>query len=93
LFAARIAKAAPGARAMPLDATYLAWVDFAGTGLAPADVAKRVAIGARIFASPGEQFGPGGETRLRFNFATPRPILNEALDRLDHAFADLRAGK
>jgi cystathionine beta-lyase len=93
LLAARIAKAAPGARSMPLDATYLAWVDFAGTGLEPADVAKRVAIGARIFASPGEQFGPGGETRLRFNFATPRPILNEALDRLDRAFADLRAGK
>ena len=48
---------------------------------------------ARIFASPGEQFGPGGETWLRFNFATPRPILEEALARLEDAFADLRAGK
>ena len=33
----------------------------------------------------GEQFGPGGNTWLRFNFATPRPILTEALDRLDTA--------
>ena len=56
----------------------------------PQDVAARVKDRARIFASPGEQFGPGGETWLRFNFATPRPILNEALDRLDDAFRDLR---
>jgi cystathionine beta-lyase len=75
---------------MRLDATYLAWVDFSGTGLVAEDVARRVSGRARIFASPGSQFGPGGETWLRFNFATPRPILNEALDRLDDAFSDLR---
>jgi cysteine-S-conjugate beta-lyase len=86
----RIEAAAPGARSMRLDATYLAWVDFSGTGLVAEDVARRVSGRARIFASPGSQFGPGGETWLRFNFATPRPILNEALDRLDDAFSDLR---
>ena len=93
LFDARIEAAAPGARSMRLDGTYLAWVDFSGTGLPPEDVAARVAKRARIYASPGEQFGPGGETWLRFNFATPRPILEEALGRLDDAFADLRAGE
>jgi cystathionine beta-lyase len=90
LLNSRIERAAPGARAMRLDATYLGWVDFSETGLVPADVAARVKDRARIFASPGEQFGPGGETWLRFNFATPRPILVEALDRLDEAFGDLR---
>jgi cysteine-S-conjugate beta-lyase len=90
---ARVTAAAPGARSMRLDATYLAWVDFSGTGLPAADVAARVKSGARIFASPGEQFGPGGATWLRFNFATPRPILDEALGRIELAFKDLRAGK
>jgi cystathionine beta-lyase len=90
LFDRRIEAAAPGARSMRLGGTYLAWVDFAGTGLKPADVAERVAKRARIFASPGPQFGPGGETWLRFNFATPRSILEEALDRLDAAFQDIR---
>jgi cysteine-S-conjugate beta-lyase len=90
LLNARIEHAAPGARSMRLDATYLAWVDFSGTGLATADVAARVRDRARIFASPGEQFGPGGDSWLRFNFATPRPVLNEALDRLDDAFRELR---
>src|SRR4051794_6485229 len=91
LLNSRIERAAPGARAMRLDATYLGWIDFSGTGLAADDVAARVKDRARIFASPGEQFGPGGEHWLRFNFATPRPILVEALDRLDDAFRDLRS--
>ena len=90
LFDARIEAAAPGARSMRLASTYLAWVDFSGTGLPAEDVAARVKDRARIFASPGPQFGPGGETWLRFNFATPRPILEEALGRLEDAFRDLR---
>jgi cystathionine beta-lyase len=53
-------------------------------------VADRIKSRARIGASPGAQFGPGGDTWLRFNFATPRPILEQALARLEDAFADLR---
>jgi cystathionine beta-lyase len=80
----------PGARSMRLDATYLGWVDFAKTGLSSDDVAKRIKEHARIFASPGPQFGPGGETWFRFNFATPRPLLDQALGRLEEAFQGLR---
>lgn len=88
LFHARIEAAVPGARAMPLDATYLAWVDFSATGMTPEEVDARVKGRARIFASPGTQFGPGGEGWLRFNFATPRPVLEQALGRLERAFKD-----
>jgi cystathionine beta-lyase len=91
-FDAGIAAAVPGARSMRLEATYLAWVDFSGTGLSPEEVAARVKGRARIFASPGSQFGPGGETWLRFNFATPRSVVEEALGRLHDAFGDLGAG-
>jgi len=90
LFDARIQAAVPGARSMRLDATYLAWIDFSGTGLAPEEIATRIKDRARIFASPGEQFGPGGESWLRFNFATPRQIIAQALGRLEGAFQDLR---
>jgi cystathionine beta-lyase len=90
LFDSRIEAAVPGARSMRLAATYLAWVDFSGTGLPPEEVAARVKDRARIFASPGQQFGPGGASWLRFNFATPRAILEEALGRLEDAFSDLR---
>ena len=90
LFDARIKEAIPGARPMPLKSTYLAWVNFTGTGLTPEDVAERVKTRARIFASPGEQFGPGGAGWLRLNLAMPRPLLNEALGRLGSAFEDVR---
>jgi cysteine-S-conjugate beta-lyase len=93
LFDAGIAAAVPGARSMPLAATYLAWVDFSETGLSADEVAARVKGRARIFASPGSQFGPGGETWLRFNFATPRSLLEEALGRLEEAFGDLRQSR
>jgi cysteine-S-conjugate beta-lyase len=90
LLDARIKQAIPGARSMPLKSTYLAWVDFTRTGLTPEDVTERVKSRARIFASPGEQFGPGGAGWLRLNVAMPRPLLNEALGRLDRAFEDVR---
>lgn len=93
IFDERIEAAAPGARSMRVEATYLGWVDFSATGLPPEEVAKRVKNNARIVASPGSQFGPGGETWLRLNFALPRPILDEALGRLEDAFQDLRIGK
>lgn len=86
----RIRAAIPGARPMRLDATYLGWVDFSAAALPAAEVAERIKQRARIFASPGPQFGPGGDNWLRFNFATPRPILADAMARLDEAFADIR---
>lgn len=86
----RIEAAVPGARSMRLGGTYLGWVDFSRTGLTPAAVDARIKERACIFASPGPQFGPGGESWLRFNFALPRPLLDEALTRIEAAFADLR---
>lgn len=89
-FDAAIVEALPGARSMRLSATYLAWVDCSRMDLDAAEAARRIGEGARLFVSPGPQFGPGGETWARFNIATPRPLLEEALARLSDAFADLR---
>ncbi len=82
--------AIPGLRSMPLEATYLAWVDFSGTGMATAEFTRRVEKGARIAANHGATFGLGGETYLRFNLATPRKVVAEAVARLQTAFADLQ---
>lgn len=90
LFEDGIAKAAPGAWAMPLESTYLSWVDFAETGLSRKDYMHRIEKIARVAPSPGTAFGPGGETFLRFNIATPRARIQEAIDRISDAFSDLR---
>ncbi|MEL6584123.1 MAG: MalY/PatB family protein [Pseudomonadota bacterium] len=82
--------AIPGLKSMALEATYLAWVDFSGTGMGRAEFTERVEKGAKIAANYGPTFGTGGETFLRFNIATPRPVIEEAVRRLQEAFADLQ---
>ena len=82
--------AIPGLRSMPLEATYLAWVDFSGTGMDRAEFTRRVEQDARIAANHGPTFGTGGEEFLRFNLATPRTRVEEAAKRLQQAFADLQ---
>ena len=80
----------PGVKSMPLEATYLAWVDFAGTGMAQAEFIDRVQKAAKIAANHGTPFGAGGESFLRFNLATPRAVVVEAVKRLQTAFSDLQ---
>jgi cystathionine beta-lyase len=82
--------AIPGLRSMALEATYLAWVDFAGTGMTAPEFTIRVEKGARIAVNHGASFGTGGETALRFNIAMPRAQVAEAVARLQAAFADLQ---
>ncbi len=82
--------AVPGLASMPLEATYLSWVDFSGTGMDAAEVRARVAKGAKIAANAGETFGLGGESFMRFNLATPRANVERAVARLQSAFADLQ---
>ena len=80
----------PGLRSMPLKATYLAWVDFAGTGMAVEEFTARVERDAKIAVNHGPSFGRGGESWLRFNLAMPRAQLEEAVARLRGAFGDLQ---
>lgn len=82
--------AIPGLRSMALESTYLAWVDFSGTGMAPAEFIARVEKDAKIAANHGATFGLGGENFLRFNLATPRARVVEAAERLARAFGDLQ---
>ena len=82
--------AIPGVRSLPLEATYLAWVDFAGTGMTAEEFTARVEKGARIAVLRGAAFGKGGESYLRFNLACPRAQIVEAVTRLQAAFADLQ---
>ena len=80
----------PGLRSMPLESTYLAWVDFSGTGMGREEFTQRVEQDAQIAVNHGPTFGKGGESYLRFNIATPRARVEEACDRLRRAFADLQ---
>jgi len=82
--------AIPGLRSMELESTYLAWVDFSGTGMDMAEVIDRVESRAKIAANYGETFGKGGDNFLRFNLGCTRSTVEDAVKRLQIAFADLQ---
>jgi len=82
--------AIPGVTSMPLESTYLAWVDFSGTGMSPEEFTTRVEKTARIAINHGPTFGLGGDNYLRFNLATPRALVEKAAQRLQSAFSDLQ---
>lgn len=75
-----------GLRSMPMQATYLAWVDFRDTGLTAKQVIDKVQQQASIATNHGAMFGEGGEGYLRFNFACRRDMVLEAIARLQEVF-------
>ncbi len=82
--------AIPGLRSMNLEATYLSWVSFEDTGMAREEFTRRVEKDACIAVNHGPTFGSGGDSFLRFNIATPRARVEEAVERLAQAFKDLQ---
>ena len=78
----------PGLVSMPLEATYLAWVDFSALDLPHQEITDRIHKTAKLATNLGHTFGMGGDSFHRFNLATPRSILLEAIERLKMAFAD-----
>lgn len=82
-------EAVPGLSVMNLEATYLAWVDFSGTGMTREQFTSRVRdVG--LAPSDGQSFGPEGELCMRFNIACRRALLGDAMTRLANAFSDLQ---
>jgi cystathionine beta-lyase len=79
-------EAIPGVRSMRLEATYLAWADFRGTGLPEAETIRRFEQVARVVGNHGATFGEGGAGWMRLNFACPRAMVEEAIGRLQAAF-------
>ena len=82
--------AIPGLKSMQMESTYLAWVDFSGTGMPMDEILDRVRKKAKIAPNDGPTFGTGGELFLRFNLGTPRVNIEKAVSRLKSAFADLQ---
>jgi cysteine-S-conjugate beta-lyase len=81
LFTRLLAEHLPDLRWTPMEATYLAWLDARGTGLA--DPAAAALARGRVMVNPGRHFGPGYEGFVRVNLATSA----ERLERVVRALA------
>jgi cystathionine beta-lyase len=71
----------PAVGYVPPQGTYLAWLDFRAYPWA-ADAQAHLLEHALVGLNEGKAFGPEGEGFARLNFATPRPLLLEGLERI-----------
>lgn len=80
-----ISKKMPALRVVPLQGTYLAWVDCSALGMPPSELETFLQQEAQLYVNNGANFGTGGEGFIRINLACPTWVLKEALKRLETA--------
>ncbi|MCH3943182.1 MAG: MalY/PatB family protein [Atopobiaceae bacterium] len=72
--------------AIPLEGTYLQWLDCRRLRLGPAEL-EAFMQDANLFFDEGHLFGPEGDGFERMNLAAPRQVVAEGLGRLQEALA------
>lgn len=72
----------PQLHVLPLEATYLVWVDCSALNLSSAKIAEMLLEEAKLWVNPGTMYGASGEGFIRLNIACPRAVLAEGLSRI-----------
>lgn len=80
-----VADRLPKARMRPLQATYLAWLDLRGYGVAD-PAAAALDHGVRV--APGQDYQPGLDGHVRVNIATSPDRLERVVDGLARALSE-----
>jgi cystathionine beta-lyase len=72
----------PQLKVLPLQATYLAWIDGSALQMSSAEIADALLQHHRLWVNAGTLYGANGEGFIRLNIATPMALLQEGLNRL-----------
>ena len=80
----------PKARVLPLEGTYLLWVDVRRLGLTHVEM-KNMLEKHGIFLDNGEMFGIAGRGYQRINLACPKSTLEKALNRFKEGMEEVYA--
>ena len=84
----------PAWKVMPLEGTYLPWIDITATGLSSQIYAELLLKEAKVWVNPGTMYGKeSGEGYIRLNIACPRVVLMEALERIGKVGRELEKSK
>lgn len=71
----------PKAKVIPLQGTYLLWLDVSAYGYTEEMLEERLREKARLWLDPGNMFGPEGKGFVRINLASPRKVIAQAMER------------
>src|SRR5690606_4027648 len=76
----------PELNVIPLQSTYLVWLDCTALGLPSFTITDRLLEHVQLWLNPGIKFGQSGDQFLRINIACPRELLEESLKRLEKEY-------
>ena len=75
----------PKVRLIEPEGTFLLWIDFSSYGFDDKTLDDIIVQNAKVWLDRGTMFGFEGENFQRINIATPRPLLQDALERIRNA--------
>ncbi len=75
-------KELPELKSVPLEATYLLWIDCSNILENATELSKILRETTGLYLSAGNQYGGNGGQFLRMNIACPREVLKDGLKRL-----------
>jgi cystathionine beta-lyase len=72
----------PQLKILPLEATYLAWIDCSALRQSSKQLAGALLNEGKLWINEGTMYGANGNGFLRINIACPRALLSEGLSRM-----------
>ncbi|MCJ7568499.1 MAG: pyridoxal phosphate-dependent aminotransferase [Anaerolineales bacterium] len=87
-----IAEHLPQITVVPLEGTYLVWLDCRRLGLGKLELEQVMLKEAKVYLDEGYIFGIEGEGFERINIACPRSVLVEALERIRKVIERMKPG-
>ena len=78
---------------LPLEGSYLAWVDCRPTGLTSAQLAEKLEKEQKLMLNAGAMYGAAGEGFMRINLACPRSVLADGAARIEKVLSKLTPQK
>ena len=74
---------------VPLEGSYLAWIDCRHAGVCSEELERRLESEQKLMLNAGVMYGAAGEGFMRINMACPRAVLAEGLARLSNVLSRL----
>lgn len=71
---------------IPLEATYLVWVDCSAIGLTSKEIAWKLLLDEKVWVNEGTLYGEAGEGFIRINIATRRDLLIQGLNKIRNLY-------
>jgi len=71
---------------LPLEATYLVWIDTSVLNIKSVKLTELLIENGKVWLNEGTVYGEAGEGFMRMNIACPREVLQEGLNRMRTAF-------